>query len=157
MHTLPGAWQISMVGKIMGKVAGPADGTYEARYDAIMEQFGTDMCIYMRMVCDTIVTTVPKSVVHCLVRKAEKNLLNHMFTYVHKLPDVELKQLLQVRGRPPRRGGGGARAGSAVQRWPRGWPIGGGGLWHRHLLPPFFPHQSPHPGRRFRRAKGEAG
>ena len=55
-----------------------------------------DMCLYMRMVCDTIVTTVPKSVVHCLVRKAEKNLLNHLFGYVHKMTPDELKRMLQA-------------------------------------------------------------
>jgi hypothetical protein len=49
-------------------------------------------------VCDTIVTTVPKSVVHCLVRKAEKNLLNHMFGHVHKMSEVEIERMLQVRG-----------------------------------------------------------
>jgi dynamin GTPase len=43
---------------------GPAD----ARYDALMEQFGSDMSIYTRMVCDTVCTTVPKAIVHCMVR-----------------------------------------------------------------------------------------
>lgn len=62
-----------------------------------MEQFAQDMSVYIRMVCDTIVTTVPKSVVHCLVRKSEKNLLNHLFGYVHKMSEEELKRMLQVR------------------------------------------------------------
>ncbi len=54
------------------------------------------MRMYIGMVCDTIVTTVPKSVVHCLVRKAEKNLLNHLFGHVHKMSEEELKAMLQV-------------------------------------------------------------
>jgi len=70
--------------------------TWEGRYEQLMEQFASDMCLYMRMVCDTIVTTVPKSVVHCLVRKAEKNLLNHLFGYVHKMSPEELQRMLQV-------------------------------------------------------------
>jgi hypothetical protein len=53
-------------------------------------------CARLPQVCDTIVTTVPKSVVHCLVRKAEKNLLNHMFGHVHKLSEVEIERMLQV-------------------------------------------------------------
>ena len=69
--------------------------TWEGRYEQLMEQFASDMCLYMRMVCDTIVTTVPKAVVHCLVRKAEKNLLNHMFGFVHKMGPEELKRMLQ--------------------------------------------------------------
>ena len=32
-----------------------------------MDQFGSDMSIYTRMVCDTIVTTVPKAIVHAMV------------------------------------------------------------------------------------------
>ncbi|KIY91371.1 dynamin-related GTPase [Monoraphidium neglectum] len=70
--------------------------TWEGRYEQLMEQFAQDMCLYMRMVCDTIVTTVPKSVVHCLVRKAEKNLLNHLFAYVHKMSPEQLKSMLQA-------------------------------------------------------------
>jgi hypothetical protein len=64
-----------------------------------MEQFASDMQMYITMVCDTIVTTVPKSVVHCLVRKAEKNLLNHLFGHVHKMSEEELKRMLTVRRR----------------------------------------------------------
>lgn len=55
------------------------------------------LCAGCLQVCDTIVTTVPKSVVHCLVRKAEKNLLNHMFGHVHKMSEVEIERMLQVR------------------------------------------------------------
>jgi hypothetical protein len=62
-----------------------------------MEQFASDMQMYITMVCDTIVTTVPKSVVHCLVRKAEKNLLNHLFGHVHKMSEEELQRMLTVR------------------------------------------------------------
>lgn len=69
--------------------------TWETRYEQLMEQFASDMRLYMGMVCDTIVTTVPKSVVHCLVRKAEKNLLNHMFGHVHKMSEVEIERMLQ--------------------------------------------------------------
>ena len=38
------------------------------QYDALLEQFGSDMNMYVRMVCDTVCTTVPKAVVHCMVR-----------------------------------------------------------------------------------------
>jgi len=69
--------------------------TWETRYEQLMEQFASDMRLYMGMVCDTIVTTVPKSVVHCLVRKAEKNLLNHMFGHVHKMSEAEIERMLQ--------------------------------------------------------------
>ena len=34
----------------------------------LLEQFGGDMSVYARMVCDTICITVPKAIVHCMVR-----------------------------------------------------------------------------------------
>jgi hypothetical protein len=76
-------------------------------------------------VCDTIVTTVPKSVVHCLVRKAEKNLLNHMFGHVHKMSEVEIERMLQV------------STSAHLQRSP--WGCGvlwrpQGSCWHSGLL-----------------------
>lgn len=59
------------------------------------------VCVLLLLqVCDTIVTTVPKSVVHCLVRKAEKNLLNHMFGHVHKMSEAEIERMLQVSNHP---------------------------------------------------------
>ena len=45
-----------------------AADSHEARYDQLLDQFGEDMCVYIRMVCDTIITTVPKAVIHSLVR-----------------------------------------------------------------------------------------
>ncbi len=42
---------------------------FEVQYDALLEQFGSDMNMYMRMVCDTICVTVPKAIVHCMVRR----------------------------------------------------------------------------------------
>lgn len=52
----------------------------QVRYDALLEQSGSDMSIYTRMVCDTVCITVPKAVVHCMVKKSEKNLLERLFT-----------------------------------------------------------------------------
>jgi hypothetical protein len=72
--------------------------TWETRYEQLMHQFASDMNLYIGMVCDTIVMTVPKSVVHCLVRKAEKNLLNHLFGHVHAMSETEIARMLQVRG-----------------------------------------------------------
>jgi hypothetical protein len=64
------------------------------------------------MVCDTVVATVPKAVVHCLVRKAEKNLLNHLFGFVHKMGPEELARMLKARARA--RGGAAAAAAASV-------------------------------------------
>lgn len=37
------------------------------RYDAVLAQYSGDMAVYVRMVCDTLVATVPKAIVHGLV------------------------------------------------------------------------------------------
>uniref|UniRef100_A0A7S0WQI3 Dynamin GTPase n=1 Tax=Chlamydomonas leiostraca TaxID=1034604 RepID=A0A7S0WQI3_9CHLO len=68
---------------------------FEARYDALMDQFGADMNIYARMVCDTVVTTVPKSIVHCIIRKSEKNLLERLFNVIHHLTPQQMEALLK--------------------------------------------------------------
>mmetsp|Transcript_19122 Transcript_19122/g.32848 ORF Transcript_19122/g.32848 Transcript_19122/m.32848 type:complete len:797 (-) Transcript_19122:788-3178(-) len=68
---------------------------FEARHDAIMEQFGSDISMYTRMVCDTVVTTVPKAIVHCMIRKSEKNLLERLFTVIHHLTPSQLETLLK--------------------------------------------------------------
>lgn len=67
---------------------------YEASYDRLMGQFGQDLNYYMRMISDTISITVPKAIVHCMVRKAEKNMLERLFAHVHKLTPTELQRLL---------------------------------------------------------------
>lgn len=76
------------------RVAAAGSSTWSSSHT----QSKTLHCAWVQLlqVCDTIVTTVPKSVVHCLVRKAEKNLLNHMFGHVHKLSEVEIERMLQV-------------------------------------------------------------
>jgi hypothetical protein len=61
------------------------------------------------MVCDTITTTVPKAVVHCLVRKAEKNLLSHLFAHVHTMAREALDCMLQARPQ-----GAGARVAAGL-------------------------------------------
>eukprot|EP00798_Chlamydomonas_sp_ICE-L_P013205 gene13205-19040_t len=65
------------------------------KYDALLEQFGNDMCIYVRMVCDTIVTTVPKAIVHAMIRKSEKNLLERLFHVIHNLSAQQMEMLLR--------------------------------------------------------------
>lgn len=67
---------------------------YELCYDRLMDQFGRDLDMYIRMISDTIIITVPKAIVHCMVRKAEKNMLERLFAHVHKLSPMELQRLL---------------------------------------------------------------
>ena len=53
--------------RMMDKAKRPNASEFEIQYDGMLEQFGADMSIYTRMVCDTICTTVPKAIVHCMV------------------------------------------------------------------------------------------
>jgi hypothetical protein len=39
------------------------------RYDALLDQVAADMQLYMSCISDTIVITVPKAIVHCMVRQ----------------------------------------------------------------------------------------
>ncbi|KAF5832494.1 hypothetical protein DUNSADRAFT_11594 [Dunaliella salina] len=68
---------------------------FEARYDALMEQFASDMTVYTRMVMDTIITTVPKAIVHSMVRRSEKSLLERLFNVIHHLSPQQMEALLK--------------------------------------------------------------
>lgn len=60
--------------RMMDKSRRSGASEFEIQYDGMLEQFGADMCIYTRMVCDTICTTVPKAIVHCMVSAAALSL-----------------------------------------------------------------------------------
>jgi len=68
---------------------------FEVQYDMLLEQFGTDMSVYTRMVCDTVCITVPKAIVHCMIKKSEKNLLERLFSVIHSLTPVQMENLLR--------------------------------------------------------------
>jgi len=68
---------------------------FEARYDALMEQFASDMTVYTRMVMDTIITTVPKAIVHSMIRRSEKSLLERLFNVIHHLSPQQMEALLK--------------------------------------------------------------
>ncbi|MEW5315586.1 MAG: hypothetical protein WDW38_007004 [Sanguina aurantia] len=68
---------------------------FQVRMDALLEQHGLDMSVYMQMVCDTVIITVPKAVVHCMIRKSEKNVLERLFTVIHHMTDAQMKVLLK--------------------------------------------------------------
>ncbi|KAG2486876.1 hypothetical protein HYH03_014470 [Edaphochlamys debaryana] len=68
---------------------------WDVRYDALLDQFSSDMQLYMGCVHDTVIITVPKAVVHCMIRKSEKNLLERLFTVIHHLTPTQLANLLK--------------------------------------------------------------
>ncbi|GFR48981.1 hypothetical protein Agub_g10999 [Astrephomene gubernaculifera] len=75
--------------------AGGSSSPWDVRYDALLDQFSADMALYMSCICDTVVITVPKAVVHCMIRKSEKNLLERLFTVIHHLTPTQLENLLR--------------------------------------------------------------
>jgi dynamin GTPase len=48
----------------------------------LLEQFGTDMSVYTRMVCDTVCITVPKAIVHCMVSLIQSRRCALTFTLI---------------------------------------------------------------------------
>lgn len=52
----------------MGRMGGSLAGaSAEARWDALLDQTASDMSLYMGCIQDTIIITVPKAIVHCMV------------------------------------------------------------------------------------------
>lgn len=41
--------------------------TLQARYDGLLDQFSHDLSLYMQCISDTVIITVPKAIVHCMV------------------------------------------------------------------------------------------
>ncbi|KAG2435366.1 hypothetical protein HXX76_007439 [Chlamydomonas incerta] len=80
----------------MGRAGGALTGaSTEARWDALLDQTASDMSLYMGCIQDTIIITVPKAIVHCMIRKSEKNLLERLFTVIHHLTPTQLANLLK--------------------------------------------------------------
>eukprot|EP00198_Chlamydomonas_reinhardtii_P012336 XP_001701673.1 dynamin-related GTPase [Chlamydomonas reinhardtii] len=80
----------------MGRMGGSLAGaSAEARWDALLDQTASDMSLYMGCIQDTIIITVPKAIVHCMIRKSEKNLLERLFTVIHHLTPTQLANLLK--------------------------------------------------------------
>lgn len=48
--------------------AATSSAPWEVRYEALLDQFSADMQLYMSCICDTIIITAPKAIVHCMVR-----------------------------------------------------------------------------------------
>ncbi|KAG2446820.1 hypothetical protein HYH02_008380 [Chlamydomonas schloesseri] len=98
-HLLPAPPQLlnplrlkERLGRVGGSLAG---ASVEARWDALLDQTASDMALYMGCIQDTIVITVPKAIVHCMIRKSEKNLLERLFTVIHHLTPTQLENLLK--------------------------------------------------------------
>ncbi len=53
------------IGRTGGSLAG---ASVEARWDALLDQTASDMSLYMGCIQDTVIITVPKAIVHCMVR-----------------------------------------------------------------------------------------
>ncbi|KAG1675453.1 hypothetical protein FOA52_001752 [Chlamydomonas sp. UWO 241] len=84
-----------VVDKVTDTMKAMMTGSFESQYDALLEQFASDMCVYTRMVCDTVVTTVPKAIVHALIKKSQKSLIERLFTVIHKLTPDQMERLLR--------------------------------------------------------------
>lgn len=72
----------------------PADRYAEGHFRRI----GSNVSSYIGMVSETLRLTIPKAVVHCQVREAKRNLLNHFYMLIGK---KEAKQLSQVLDEDP--------------------------------------------------------
>eukprot|EP01025_Chloroclados_australasicus_P033501 TRINITY_DN3419_c0_g3_i1.p1 TRINITY_DN3419_c0_g3~~TRINITY_DN3419_c0_g3_i1.p1 ORF type:complete len:859 (-),score=123.85 TRINITY_DN3419_c0_g3_i1:255-2831(-) len=50
--------------------------------DLVLKEFARDMTVYCDMVCDTLITTVPKAIVYCQVKRAQDDLLIKMQNHI---------------------------------------------------------------------------
>ncbi|KAK9789380.1 hypothetical protein WJX73_005043 [Symbiochloris irregularis] len=76
-----------------GFVRNPAAGDPNV-FDDFLQQLGEDTAAYVRTVCQTIVLTVPKAVIHCMVKRAQGHLLEFLYSHVTQLGGIEAENLL---------------------------------------------------------------
>ena len=67
------------------KAGNPATNNAADRYsEGHFRRIGSNVSSYIGMVSETMRLTIPKAVVHCQVREAKRNLLNHFYILVGK-------------------------------------------------------------------------
>ncbi|ERN01037.1 hypothetical protein AMTRI_Chr03g145800 [Amborella trichopoda] len=76
------------------KGGNPTAPTIDRYTEAHLRRIGSNVSAYVGMVCETLKTSIPKSVVYCQVREAKQSLLNHFYTQVGKKEGKQLAALL---------------------------------------------------------------
>jgi len=74
------------------------DGDPDLSMEKALVQHATDMKAYTRLACDTLIMTVPKVIVHCLVDKATEKLGPKIEEHVLGLPTDAREMLLEEDG-----------------------------------------------------------
>lgn len=73
---------------------GPGPKNDDRITDNYLRKIGSNVNAYIGMVCDTLKNTIPKAVVHCQVREAKRNLLNHFYLQVGRREKERLSAML---------------------------------------------------------------
>lgn len=63
--------------------------------DEFLKHLAEDTVLYVRTVCNTIIMEVPKAIVHCQVKRAEKHLLEALYGHISSLGKFESDTLLE--------------------------------------------------------------
>ncbi|ONK71835.1 uncharacterized protein A4U43_C04F12880 [Asparagus officinalis] len=73
----------------------PAANSAADRYsEGQFRRIGSNVSRYIGMVSETLRLSIPKAVVHCQVREAKRNLLNHFYVLLGRKEAKQLSQLL---------------------------------------------------------------
>ncbi|KAL0029534.1 hypothetical protein WJX79_002171 [Trebouxia sp. C0005] len=63
--------------------------------DEFLKRLAEDTVLYVRTVCNTIIMEVPKAIVHCQVKRAEKHLLEALYGHISSLGKFESDTLME--------------------------------------------------------------
>eukprot|EP00891_Asterochloris_glomerata_P003150 jgi/Astpho2/3150/Aster-03429 len=63
--------------------------------DEFLRQLAEDTAAYVRTVCNTLVLTVPKAIVHCQVKRAQNHLLEALYAHISSLKQFETDTMLE--------------------------------------------------------------
>ncbi|KOM32490.1 hypothetical protein LR48_Vigan01g204600 [Vigna angularis] len=72
----------------------PAPSSVEHYAEGHFQRIGSNVSSYVGMVSETLRNSIPKAVVHCQVREANRSLLDHFYAQLGKKEERQLSQLL---------------------------------------------------------------
>lgn len=78
----------------MEKGGNPAPNNVDRYAEGHFRRIASNVSAYIKMVLDTLRSTIPKAVVHCQVREAKHSLLNYFYTQIGKREGKQLGQML---------------------------------------------------------------
>ncbi|KAK9815384.1 hypothetical protein WJX72_002710 [[Myrmecia] bisecta] len=79
-------------------------------FDAYLQQLSEDTHAYVRTVCNTLILTVPKAIVHVQIKRAQQHLLESLYAFITEMSSFETETLMDEESESMQRRAAGRKA-----------------------------------------------